>query len=210
MHLTIFGATGQTGLELVSQAVAAGHEVTAVIREGASAADLGSARVVVVGNVMDPDAIVPTLAGSDAVISAIGARNTGPTSVCHDSARSISMAARAAAVPRLVVVSSALVTFAGDGLVVRTVIKPVIRTLLRHIVADASRMESYLRHQTDLEWTIVRPPRLTSGRRTGRYRVARESNPAGGFVISRADLAGAMLDMVGDRATVHAAIGVAK
>jgi putative NADH-flavin reductase len=76
MKLTIFGATGATGTTLVSQALAAGHEVTAVVRDPARLAVADSPRLrIVTADVMDPDAIGPAVTGADAVLSAVGPRN---------------------------------------------------------------------------------------------------------------------------------------
>src|SRR6476660_9943863 len=81
MKLTILGATGATGTTLTSQALAAGHEVTAVVRD--------PARLAVPADVMDPAAIAPAIDGADAVLSAVGPRGTGPTTVIQDSVHSI-------------------------------------------------------------------------------------------------------------------------
>lgn len=207
MKITVFGASGGTGRQIVRQAVEDGHEVTAVVREGASTEGLEGARLTR-AQVTDPAAIAPAVEGADAVISAIGTRSSGFTTICQDATRSITEAMRTAGTDRLVVISSAVVTTAGDGPFTRILVKPMLRRLLRHAVTDAARMEQHLR-ETDLDWTVVRPPRLTDGARAGRYRTARESNVRGGFLISRADLAAAILAALADRDTARAAVGVA-
>lgn len=207
MRITVFGATGGTGRQFVAQALAAGHEVTAVIREGSSAEGLGAADAVT-ANVMDPGAITPLIQGRDAVVSAIGPRTGGFTTVCHDSTRAIGEAMAATGVVRLSVMSSALVTTEGDGPLTRMVVKPMVRSMLRHGVADSIRMEEYLR-TTELDWIVMRPPRLTDGERTGRYRTARNANVRGGISVSRADVAAAILAALADTATSRAAVGVA-
>ena len=85
MKLTIFGATGRTGRQLTEQALAAGHEVTAVVRDPARLAGLASPRLhVLTADVLDPAAIVPAVAGADAVATAIGPRGNGPTTISQD------------------------------------------------------------------------------------------------------------------------------
>src|ERR1700745_3541495 len=80
MKLTIFGATGAAGTSLTGQALAAGHDVTAVVRDPARLAVPAHQRLrIVTANVMDPASIAPALDGADAVISLIGPRGTGPT-----------------------------------------------------------------------------------------------------------------------------------
>lgn len=207
MHITVFGASGGTGRLVVRQALKAGHDVTAVVRDGSPATGLDGATLIR-ADVMDPVAIAPSVAGRDAVVSAIGTRTSGPTSVCYDTTCSITSAMRAGGVSRLVVVSQALVTTDGDGPFTRVVVKPLVRRFLRHALADAIRMEEHLR-TTDLDWTIVRPPRLTNGKPTGRYQTARGASVRGGYTISRADLATAILATLDDAETAGTAVGVA-
>src|SRR6266581_581074 len=139
MKLTILGATGATGTALTSQALAAGHQVTAVVRDPARLAVPAHPRLrTVTADVMDPASIAPAIDGADAVISAVGPRGTGPTTVIQDSVHSIIQA---------------------------------MRTFLRHVCADMRRGEDQIR-DSDLDWTIFRPPALTGKPATGTYRTA--------------------------------------
>ena len=80
MELTIFGATGATGTCLTEQALAAGHQVTAVVRDPARLSVPGSPGLrVITADLMDPAAIGPAVAGAGAVFAAFGPRGTGPT-----------------------------------------------------------------------------------------------------------------------------------
>jgi putative NADH-flavin reductase len=80
MELTIFGATGATGNCLTEQALAAGHEVTAVVRDPARLSVPAHPQLrVITADLMDPAAISPAVAGADAVLAAFGPRGTGPT-----------------------------------------------------------------------------------------------------------------------------------
>ena len=107
MKLTIFAATGGIGRQLLEQAIAAGHDVTAVARNPqnlspiparAVAADLASA---------DPAVLQPALAGADAVLSALGPRTKADAGVAARGTKVITQAMRAAGVRRVIVVSAA-------------------------------------------------------------------------------------------------------
>ncbi len=231
MKITIFGATGGTGTCLVEQALAAGHEVTAVVRDPARlaalaapaapaslaapagqasrAAPAGQRLRVVTADVMDPAAIAPAVAGAGAVVSALGPRGTGPTTISRDSVRSIIGAMRAAGVRRLLTVSGSIVTDAGEGPVMRYLVKPLARrTALRHVCADMRGGEEEVR-ASHLDWTIFRPPRLTDKAATGGYRTAIDRNLPRGYTVSRADLAACMLALLDDPATVHRHVAIA-
>ena len=210
MKLTIFGATGATGACLVGQALAAGHDVTAVVRDPARLAvpDRRQLRTVT-ADVMDPTSISPAVAGANAVISAVGPRGTGPTTVIQDSVRSIIAAMQATGTRRLLEVSGSIVADEGESPYLRYLLKPVVRrTFLRHVCADMRRGEEEIR-DSDLDWTIFRPPSLTGKAAQGTYRTALDRNLPHGFTISRADLASCMLKLLDDPATVHRHISIA-
>lgn len=122
--------------------------------------------------------------------------------------RHIIQAMYSADVTRLVAVSAApLSRDDGDTLPSRLLLKPLLLALLRPVYADMARMEEEIR-ASSLDWTIVRPPRLTDKPATGRYRTAIDRSVRRGYTISRADLAGAIIALLDDPATIHAAVGI--
>ena len=90
----------------------------------------------------------------------------------------------------------------------RHVLSPLIKVLLRKRYGDLARMEDALR-DSGLDWTVVRPPRLTDKALTGTYRTANGRNLRGGVLISRADVAHLMLRVLEQPQTIRQAIGVA-
>lgn len=210
MKLTILGATGATGACLISQALAAGHEVTAVVRDPARLAGPDHPRLrIVTADVMDPASIVPAIAGAAAVLSAVGPRGTGPTTVIQDSVHSIIAAMDKTGTRRLLQVSGSIVADEGESPYLRYLIKPVARrTFLRHVCADMRSAEDEIR-ASDLDWTIFRPPALNGKAAAGAYRTAIDRNLPHGFTVSRADLAACMLATLADPATVHRHIAIA-
>ncbi|WP_188197657.1 NAD(P)-dependent oxidoreductase [Nonomuraea sp. SYSU D8015] len=211
MRLVVFGATGGTGLELVRQGLDLAHEITAVVRRASRLpADLRTRVDVVEADVMNPDAIAPAVEGRDAVLSAMGTRERGPTTVHSASVAAIIEAMKRVRVRRVLTVgASGMVTDAGDGPLTRYVLKPlIVQRLFRHAYADLAASERLLR-SSDLDWTIVRPSRLTDAGRTNRYRTARDLNIRGGLTTTRADLAECMLDLIDDHTSVRHVISVA-
>ncbi|GAA4586655.1 SDR family oxidoreductase [Planotetraspora phitsanulokensis] len=208
MKITLFGATGGTGGQVIRQACDAGHEVTAVVRDPARLTESHPRLTVLQADVMDPAAIGPAVNGRDAVVSALGSRDgRAPTTVCTDSMTSITQAMHAEGVRRLVVISAGTLTTDGDGPLTRLILKPMLGNLLKHTIADKRRMEDVVR-ASDLEWTIVRPPMLTNGPRTAAYRSAVDRNVRGGMRISRADLADCVLRCLADQGPINAAIAI--
>ncbi len=111
MRLTIVAATGGVGSQIPAQAIAAGHDVTAVVRSPDRFPDLPVR--VVVGDLAaaDPDPETPRSAvhGADAVLSGLGARSAAEVGVASWGTRAVVAAMQATGVRRIVVVSAASV-----------------------------------------------------------------------------------------------------
>ncbi|MGV9243340.1 NAD(P)-dependent oxidoreductase [Streptomyces sp. NPDC003710] len=209
MKLTVFGATGGIGQEIVRQALDAGHEVTAVVRDPARLTVTGAHLKVFPADLSVPEAVRPAVAGRDAVLSGLGARSRKDAGVATRLTRTVLSAMEAEEVRRLLVVSAGPVgpEPEGDGMLDRTV-RGVVSALLKDVYADLREMEAELaRSATD--WTVVRPPRLQNKPLTGSYRAVVGGFPRGGRFIARADVAHAMLAMTGDPGTVKQGVGVA-
>ncbi len=209
LKLTVFGATGGIGQEIVRQGLAAGHEVTAVVRDPARLTVSGAGLEVFRADLSDPEALRPAVAGRDVVFSGLGARSRKDAGTATRVTVPVLRALEAADVRRLLVVSAAPVgpVPEGEPLLDRA-IRALIGTLLKDIYTDLTAMEAELaRSATD--WTAVRPPKLTDGPMTGTYRTTIGGTPRSGRTISRADVAHAMLAMAGDPATVKQGVGVA-
>ncbi|WP_028922172.1 NAD(P)-dependent oxidoreductase [Pseudonocardia acaciae] len=220
MKLTIVAATGGIGAHLLRQSVAAGHDVTPVVRDPAKlpvptpavTADLATA---------GPDTLAPALDGADAVLSCLGPRSTAEAGVASLGTRTIVTAMTAAGVRRLVVISAAPIGTVpspgrpnppkhdpGDGFLMRHVAAPLVKAILRAHYADLAEMEALVAG-SGLDWTVVRPPRLTDRPGTGAYRTARGRNLRGGRIIARADVAHGMLRVLDQPDTIGQTIGIA-
>ncbi|MDX3188675.1 SDR family oxidoreductase [Streptomyces sp. MN03-5084-2B] len=200
MKITVLGATGGVGGEVVKQALDRGWDVTAVVRDPAGLQL--PARVVVAG-FTDHDKLAAAVEGRDAVISAVGSRDRGPTTVCVDGAR----AAIDAGAKRLLVVSASGMHTEGDGFFTRTLVKPLLNQVLKHGWADMLAMEAVVA-ATDLDWTIVRPPMLLNGPRTGQVASRLDGNVRT-FTIRRADVAAYLLDAVADPTLIRQKVSIA-
>ncbi|MBW5248686.1 NAD(P)H-binding protein [Streptomyces sp. P01-B04] len=210
MKLTVFGATGGIGQEIVRQAVAAGHEVTAVVRDPARLpVPLSGLTVHTAARIDDPEALREAVAGRDAVLSGLGARGRKAGGIAERLTRTVLTAMEAEGTRRLLVVSAAPVAPkpADDPLPDRMMLA-AIGAILKEVYADLTAMEAALAASAT-DWTSVRPPKLTNGPLTGDYRTVIGSNPRSGRSISRADVAHAMLALTDDPASVKQGVGVA-
>ncbi|MET8343352.1 NAD(P)-dependent oxidoreductase [Streptomyces microflavus] len=210
MRITVFGATGGIGQEVVGQALAAGHEVTAVVRDPDRLPEpLDRAAMHAVARLDDPAAVRAAVAGRDAVLSGLGSRGRKAAGIAERLTGRIIDAMEAEGTRRLLVVSAVPVgpVPAGEPLVDRLARKAV-GAVLAEVYADLARMEAAL-ERSATDWTSVRPPKLTDGPCTGTYRKVVGGAPVSSRAISRADVAHAMLGLIDDPAAVKQGVGVA-
>lgn len=209
MKLTVFGATGGIGRELVRQGLAAGHEVTAVVRDPARLTVTGERLEVVRADLSDAEVLRPAVAGRDAVLSGLGPRGRKDAGIAARLTRTVVAAMEAEQVRRVLAVSAGPVgpLPVDDGFLDRSM-RGIVSAVLKDVYADLSEMEAELAAGAT-DWTVVRPPRLQDKPLTGVYRVVVGGFPARGRFISRADVAHAMLGMIGDAGVVKQGVGVA-
>ena len=198
MRIALFGATGATGRRLMEQGLAAGHEVTAFVRDPARVTTRHDRLKIVQGDVRDPEAVEAAIIGQDAVISALGQTRSRPSTkdVMTVAAEHIVAAMRKHGVRRLVTLVGAGVAFPQDrpsrpG----QVMSALLKLLAGDVLADAER-DAQIIQASDLDWVIVRVPRLSEAPAKGAYRTGYQRPGFG--AISRDDVADFMLKQVTD------------
>ncbi|GEB48716.1 NAD(P)-dependent oxidoreductase [Streptomyces cacaoi] len=210
MRITVFGATGGTGRQLVEQAVAAGHEVTAVVRDPGRLPIRHAQLEVATADVTDAAQLRPLVAGADAAVSGLGSPTNKGAGIASTGTRAILRALEAEGVERFVAVSAAPV---GDqpqdeSALFRATMLPMVRRAFKNVYADLAVMENEIRGSR-LGWTIVRPPQLTDEPGTGSWQLREGTAVPHRHRITRADLAGAVLAMAQDGSTARKIYGVA-
>jgi putative NADH-flavin reductase len=194
MRILIVGASGATGREIVTQALERGHEVTALVRRPGRFRIRDARLRIVAGDILDRAAVDAAVAGQEAVLSALGHKRwLIPTRILSRGTEHLLTAMERHAVRRYIGVTALGV---GDswwrgGLYYTLFLLPV---LLQFYFLDKLRQERLVR-ASDLDWTLVRPGALTSGRARGRWRAGTKiGNPLWTVRIARADVARFLLD----------------
>jgi len=163
MKIAVLGATGRTGRLVCAELDRRGHEVVAVVRDAARAPERTTP---VVGDVRDGDTLRRAVAGADAVVSALGPVK-GEKHLHATVAPALVAAMDAAEVRRFIGVSGAGVDAPSDRKRTRDrLISKAMSTFGGAMVGDKTA-ELQVVADSDLEWTLVRPPRLTDGPATG-------------------------------------------
>jgi putative NADH-flavin reductase len=205
-RILVLGATGGTGLHIVDQAVERGLSVTAFVRSPDALKRFGDRITVSRGNLLSSSELHRVIENHDAVVSAFGPRqpmSEEDETLLHRFASALTGAMVQSGVRRLVIESTAFLfkdaIFPPANLVGRLFFPAIVR--------DGTEMETILQ-KSDLDWTIVRPPRLTDKPPTGKYRVSEGHLPRFGLSIARADVADFMLRTVQDPTSNKRIIGI--
>lgn len=194
MNIAVIGSTGRTGRLVLEEGIRRKHALTAFTRKPERLEALPGLRAVVRGDGRNLDDMRRAVRGQDAVISIVSSEGRGPTTVMSDVTRAELDAMREEGVRRIVTVSVYAIQGKRPWIAIN-----LVRWLLRKPYADFGRMERMI-SASDLDWTIVRPPRLTDGPATGRVRseAGVEDFRHGPYHISRSDLATLLLDLAED------------
>ncbi|MCA1654906.1 MAG: NAD(P)H-binding protein [Pseudonocardiaceae bacterium] len=201
MKVAVFGATGRTGGEVVTRALAQGHEVTAVVRNPESITNKDV--TVAVADVHDRDQVAAAIQGVDAVISTLGGKPRKPTTVYSDGLAKITEGMRATGARRLLCLSSGALDLGPHVPFPQRIVSGlVVRFVFKEGHEDMAKMEAALREVGDLDWTVVRVPGLNTKPATGEYRVA-EAPLDKPSMVSRADLADYLVAALDKPDTYH-------
>ncbi|HSK66261.1 MAG TPA: SDR family oxidoreductase [Anaerolineales bacterium] len=192
MKLTIFGASSSSGRLVVEKALAAGHEVTAFVRDPAKLGITNESLKVVAGDALNAAQVEEAVKGSDAVLSTLGPKGK-PAVMAAQSARNIIDAMEKHGVKRLVMVSVAGISVPQDkrGF---NLVSTLIKLLLKDVFVDRENQLKAL-EESSLDWIAVRVPRLTDGSATGSVN-AFFGNASPAMKVTRADLADFMLEQL--------------
>ncbi|MCA1010315.1 NAD(P)-dependent oxidoreductase [Halobacillus halophilus] len=194
MKIIIFGASGRTGHPLVSQALERGHEVTAFVRGKHKLVIPYSENLrILEGSVLTYEDVERAIEGQDAVLSVLGHTKNSPKDLLTQSSANMIRAMQAHGINRIISLTGAGVTVEQDvkqGVVSR-LFGRALRWVARDLWKDSVNQKNYLA-QTELDWTIVRAPRLTEGELTTEYQTGyfKFTKP----MVSREDVAHFMLD----------------
>jgi uncharacterized protein YbjT (DUF2867 family) len=214
MRLLIFGATGATGRQLVKQALDSAHQVTAFVRDTSRLATQSEQLRSVTGDVMNAAAVDAAIPGHDAVLVALGTMPEDPQDrsrrqpsepVCSVGAAHITASMLRHGVRRVVIESSLAIGSSRSNS--RLGAASVVRWALKDVMQDKERQETIVRN-SNLDWTIIRPARLTNGRRSLHVQSGESLSWSLLSTVSRADVAALMLKSLGDDSTIRKALSL--
>lgn len=186
MKIVVFGASGGVGMKVVELAVEAGHKVTAFVRKPSNFPITHPNLALFQGDSMDGAAVEKAIAGQEAVISALGPTRPPVPGMMETAAKNIVAGMQKHGVCRLVSTTGAGVRQPEDKpKLMDHLIGALLNLLAKDVVLDSAANVKVIQ-TSDLDWTVVRYPRLMDGTHTGKYRVGYTSKDSS-TQLSRAD-----------------------
>lgn len=169
MKVLVVASSRRTRRQLVEQAQAEGHQVTALEQKLPRLRFRRPKHRVIQGDVLSERSLSPAVAGQDAVVCWLTPVTRKPTTHLWEGTANLIRAMEKHGVQRLICISAC---GTGDsrghcGFFYDNIIQPLF---LKHVYADRDRQEELVRG-TQLDWVIVRPARLTNRRPRGQYMV---------------------------------------
>ncbi len=205
MKLIIFGSTGGTGRQIVTQALEQGHDVTAFARSPEKFDQKHEKLQVIKGNVLDFAAVENAIQGQDVVLCTLGLPAVmDKSNLRANGTKNIIRAMEKTGVKRFICQSTAGVGDSSDTLpfLMKYLIVPF---MLRRVWADHEIQENHIK-ESQLDWIIARPAALTDGEHTGSYQHGfTADNKTVTSKVSRADTADFMLKQLADNDYLHKA-----
>jgi uncharacterized protein YbjT (DUF2867 family) len=200
MRVSIFGGTGKTGRLILGELLSAGHEVRALAREPAKLAIRTDALRLVQGDARQPEAVADTIKGAQLVISTLA----GGKGVLTAFGMNVVPAMKSQEISRIVSLIGASVRIQGDHSTLGLAMLHGFTSLVARDPLEDGRAYARILESSHLDYTLVRPPRLTDGPLTGQVRHA-ACLPLGlGSSISRADVAAFMIKVASEELYIRA------
>ncbi|KAI8740072.1 flavin reductase (NADPH) [Biomphalaria glabrata] len=215
MKIMMIGATGPTGLLIISEALARGYDVIALVRSPEKMTMMHPKLKVVQADILKSEDVAENLKGCDAVLSAVGSR-AGMMSHCDvysKSGEAVVDAMRQTGVKRFIAITSWATKDSSDvPFIWRWVVKPVFLFFMKNVLNDMRMLEDYLQKEcSDIDYTVVKPPSLTNNTSKGNKIISKEGQyiSSGQSAISRQDVAKFMLDHITHQGSFQKLISVA-
>ena len=184
MNITLFGATGRVGSEILKLALRDGHHVTALVRTPSKLPTHNNLSILT-GDIRDKEIVSQAIENADAVMSAIG---TDKTTTLTDAIPSIIEAMKTGNVERIITIGTAGILQSRTNPDMYRFQSTESKRRLTFAAEEHAKVYEQL-NNTDLEWTIVCPTYLPDGEATGQWRTERNFLPEGGVEISVGDTA---------------------
>ncbi len=200
--IALFGGSGKTGQPFLEKALQAGYRIKALARSPEKISQQSDHLEVIKGDVLQLQDVQRTVQGTDVTVSLFGHVKGSPKWLQSDGTYNIISAMNAAGTQKIISLSGGGLPFEKDRpKFADKIIRGIMKIVAPKVLNDAERHAEILK-DSDLDWVIVRGPRLTTEPEKGDYRVGWVGVNAS-TSIGREDLADFLLKQVEDNQYIH-------
>lgn len=201
MKITIFGATGKTGINVVEKALESGHTVRAFVRTPSKLGDLKDKVTIIQGSINDSEEIKDAIDGSDCVVSVLGHGKGTPANMQTDAIKNIITAMNTSGVKRLIALTGAGVYAQGDKpTFLNNTVSAILKLVAKSVFEDGLNYTEEIT-KSDLNWTVLRAPVLLQRTQTNTAKLGMVGDSNLKFFLNRVDLAQKMIEIIDDQST---------
>lgn len=203
MKIFLLGATGQTGLMLLKDALERGHCVTAYVRHPEKISLVSENLNIIKGDLLSVENMAAAMSNHEVVISCLGGNDNDKTTIITDMTKIIVESMKMNHITRIISISSA-----GIHNEFSLITNLIVKMFYKHVLND-HKFAAQIIMSSDLDYTLARPLSLVEGKKTKQYRKTSIGVPKGGKNISRQDLAHFLLDVIENDEYKNKTVGLA-
>jgi putative NADH-flavin reductase len=163
MKIALLGSTGFVGKVLMQKALSAHYEIKTLVRSPEKLAEYSNKVEYIQGNMFDPAAVLAAITGTEVVLSTVGPpqQNPGDPYLYEKAMEDLITAMKGLGIIRIVHIGGAAHSGGEDEnwTVGRRLLR-LFLTLAARPILEAKRLEWEVLKKSNLEWTLVRPPRI--------------------------------------------------
>jgi len=198
MTITIFGATGKTGLNVVEKALDKGHSIKAFVRTPSKLGELKEKVTIIQGSIEDIDKINEAIKDSDCIISVLGHGKNTPANMQTNAIKNIINAMNTYGVKRLIALTGAGVAAEGDKpSFMNNIVSAILKLLAKAVYEDGINYTNEIKN-SNLNWTVLRAPVLTQSKQSNKVGLGMVGDANLTFSIPRSDLAQKIIEILDD------------
>jgi putative NADH-flavin reductase len=200
--IALFGASGKTGLQFLKLALAKGYKIKALVRTPEKITLRSPLLQIIKGDVLNENDVYQTIQGTEVVVSLFGHVKGSPDWLQTNGTKNLVLAMKKEGIRKIISLSGGGLPYQEDkpkvpDHIIRLIMKLFVPKILNDAIAHAQVLKD-----SNLDWVIIRGPRLTDGETKGHYRVGWVGVNASTH-IARADLADFILKQVEDATFVR-------
>lgn len=203
-QVTVFGANGKVGRQVVDEALRRGYHVVAFVHRSSQLESSPQLKIVQ-GNIYSLEDVDAALEGSDSVISALGSWGAPNKDILTVGMKHIISSMQRRGIRRIVSLTGSEARASGDHLgIIHRLMHLALGVAAGKVLVDGERHIAQL-EKSQLDWTVIRSPIMSSAEPNNDQYQLNQKRPYPWVRVSRRLIILAMVDGIHDHTWRHKA-----